>query len=101
DEDGNPLKSAIAFVSGAARCQLAVIGSLMAMLDGNKSAADSVVRRPEGGSIVQQLGRTPIEAQQGLPIYSLGPFPRCTKESDLRNRSRHVTVITTAALPWT
>ncbi|CAE7945893.1 DGD2 [Symbiodinium sp. KB8] len=54
-----------------------------------------------GASLVQQLGRTPIDAQKGLPIYSLGPFPRCTEASDLRSRARHVTVITTAALPWT
>ena len=60
----------------------------------------SILRAPEGAALVQQLGRTPIDAGRGLPIYSLGPFPRCTKASDLR-RSRDITVITTAALPWT
>lgn len=83
-EDQNPITSAIAFISG-------VIGSLL-----------SSPKTEEGeASIVQQLGRTPLEAQKGLPIYSLGPFPRCTEASDLRSKPRKITVITTAALPWT
>jgi len=94
EEEQNPLKSAIGFISG-------VVGSILSILD-QKPEADSNDRTQEGeASIVQQLGRLPIDAQRGVPIYSLGPFPKCTAASDLRSTSRDVTVITTAALPWT
>ena len=69
----------------------------------SKWAFSIALARPQEGeaALVQQLGRTPIDAGRGLPIYSLGPFPRCTAASDLRNGGRDVTVITTASLPWT
>eukprot|EP00439_Symbiodinium_sp_Y106_P083405 s383_g23.t1 len=98
EEEQNPIKSAIAFISG-------VVSWLMGMLNDSQTSQSTTETRSEGeeggASLVQQLGRTPIDAQKGLPIYSLGPFPRCTEASDLRSRARHVTVITTAALPWT
>eukprot|EP00930_Biecheleria_cincta_P071225 TRINITY_DN58738_c0_g1_i1.p1 TRINITY_DN58738_c0_g1~~TRINITY_DN58738_c0_g1_i1.p1 ORF type:complete len:654 (-),score=86.08 TRINITY_DN58738_c0_g1_i1:176-2137(-) len=89
----NPVQSAIGFMSG-------LLASLMAMFDNREESQHGRTTADRSGSIVQQMGRSPIDVQQGLPIYSLGAFPECTDASDLRRSGRHFTVVTTAALPW-
>ena len=49
--------------------------------------------------IVQQLGGSLLDAEAESPLFSLGPVPVCTLASNLR-LDRHITIITTAALPW-
>jgi len=53
-----------------------------------------------GARIVQQLGGSLLDAEARSPLFSLGPVPDCTEASDLRRSDRHITIITTAALPW-
>lgn len=95
DDHRDCLQKAFSFLSG-------VLGSLFSILGSWTSVGQ---KGPEEDSkptarIVQQMGRSPIDVGKGVPVYSLGPFPRCTEASDLRRKDRHFTVVTTAALPW-
>lgn len=42
----------------------------------------------------------PFGSEAESPLFSLGPVPPCTPASNLRSAGRHVTIVTTAALPW-
>jgi len=87
-EEPNFFQQGVAFLSG-------VLGSLFSLMS---AQGDQQHERP--ARIVQQLGQAPIDAQQDAPVYSLGPVPRCTEASNLRNNDRHFTIVTTAMLPW-
>lgn len=90
DED-NPFQKGLAFLAG-------VIGSLFSLLPRGADAS-SESSSPQT-TLVQQLGWAPADALEDVPIYALGQMAGCTAASNLRRPDRHVTVLTTAALPW-
>lgn len=79
------------------------LGAYNRQREASKSRS-SVGEQPETANksvrIVQQLGGSLLDTEAESPLFSLGPVPRCTVASDLRRPGRHITIITTASLPW-
>lgn len=95
------VEQVFSIVSGVV-ASLCSIGAYSRQREATKARASDEGSEAPGKNVrlVQQLGGSLLDAEAESPLFSLGPVPRCTAASDLRQPGRHFTIITTAALPW-